>query len=90
MKKQVTLASHLVLYGVLTFFWWFWIFLQVSWVFILFLINKGSDKEQAQEGENQVRLGRVLSLLQDLSNFVKRSYEVVKNVVQQLAMLYSK
>lgn len=90
MKKQVTLATHLVLYPVLTFFRWFWIFLQVSWVFILFLINKGSDKEQAQEGENQVRLGRVLSLLQDLSNFVKRSYEVVKNVVQQLAMLYSK
>lgn len=59
-------------------------------MFILFLINKGSDKEKAQEGENQVRLGRVLSLLQDLSNFVKRSYEVVKNVVQQLAMLYSK
>lgn len=59
-------------------------------MFILFLINKGSDKEQAQEGENQVRLGRVLPLLQDLSNFVKRSYEVVKNVVQQLAMLYSK
>ena len=59
-------------------------------MFILFLINKGSGKEQTQEGENQVRLGQVLSLLQDLSNFVKRSYEVVKNVIQQLAMLYSK
>ena len=58
--------------------------------FILVFHFSGSDKEQTQEGDNQVRLGRVLSLLQDLSSFVTRSCEVVKNVVQQLAALYSK
>ena len=58
--------------------------------FILVFHFSGSDKEQALEGDNQVRLGRVLSLLQDLSSFVTRSCEVVKNVVQQLAALYSK
>ncbi|XP_074621303.1 WASH complex subunit 4-like isoform X2 [Acropora palmata] len=57
---------------------------------LLLYEEAGSDKEQAQEGDNQVRLGRILSLLQDLSSFVNRSYEVVKNVLQQLASLYSK
>ena len=60
------------------------------WWEVVYFHFSGSDKEQAQEGDNQVRLGRVLSLLQDLSSFVTRSYEVVKSVVQQLASLYSK
>ena len=50
----------------------------------------GSDKDQVSEGDNQVRLGRVLPLLQEVSSFVTRAYDVVKNVVQQLASLYSK
>ncbi|XP_078343242.1 WASH complex subunit 4-like [Oculina patagonica] len=50
----------------------------------------GDDKDQAQEGDNQVHLGRMLPLLQDVSSFVTRSYEVVKNVVQQLASVYSR
>ncbi|XP_068718075.1 WASH complex subunit 4-like [Montipora capricornis] len=57
---------------------------------LLLYEEAGADKEQAQEGDNQVRLGRMLSLLQGLSSFVTRCYEVVKNVVQQLASLYSK
>lgn len=50
----------------------------------------GGDKDQAQEGDNQVHLGRMLPLLQEVSSFVTRSYEVVKNVIQQLASLYSR
>ena len=50
----------------------------------------GGDKDQPQEGDNQVHLGRMLPLLQEVSSFVTRSYEVVKNVIQQLASLYSR
>lgn len=57
------------------------------WTFVICL---GADKDQAQEGDNQVRLGRMLPLLQEVSSFVTRSYEVVKNVIQQLASLYSR
>ena len=55
-----------------------------------FFLISGADKEQVQEGDNQVRLGRMLPLLQDISSFVTRAYEVVKNVIQQLASLHSK
>ena len=55
-----------------------------------FFFISGADKEQVQEGDNQVRLGRMLPLLQDISSFVTRAYEVVKNVIQQLASLHSK
>ena len=50
----------------------------------------GGDKDKAQEGDNQVHLVRMLPLLQEVSSFVTRSYEVVKNVILQLASLYSK
>ncbi|XP_022808632.1 WASH complex subunit 4-like [Stylophora pistillata] len=57
---------------------------------LLLYEEAGADKEQVQEGDNQVRLGRMLPLLQDISSFVIRAYEVVKNVIQQLASLHSK
>ncbi|XP_058950258.2 WASH complex subunit 4 [Pocillopora verrucosa] len=57
---------------------------------LLLYEEAGADKEQVQEGDNQVRLGRMLPLLQDISSFVTRAYEVVKNVIQQLASLHSK
>ncbi|PNI65019.1 WASHC4 isoform 13 [Pan troglodytes] len=40
------------------------------------------------EGDCQIQMGRFISFLQELSCFVMRCYEVVMNVVHQLAALY--
>ena len=42
-----------------------------------------------QEGEAQIQMGRMMPLLQELSCFVSRCYEVVKSVLQQLSSLYT-
>lgn len=42
-----------------------------------------------EDGDAQVHMGRMLPFLQDLSVFVSRCNLVVKNVVHQLATLYS-
>lgn len=41
------------------------------------------------EGELQIQMGRFISFLQELSCFVSRCYEVVVNIVHQLAALYN-
>uniref|UniRef100_A0A8B9HR92 WASH complex subunit 4 n=1 Tax=Astyanax mexicanus TaxID=7994 RepID=A0A8B9HR92_ASTMX len=41
------------------------------------------------EGECQVQMGRFISFLQELSCFVSRCFEVVVNIVHQLAALYN-
>uniref|UniRef100_A0A8C9V9W1 WASH complex subunit 4 n=1 Tax=Scleropages formosus TaxID=113540 RepID=A0A8C9V9W1_SCLFO len=41
------------------------------------------------EGESQIQMGRFISFLQELSCFVSRCFEVVVNLVHQLASLYS-
>ena len=43
-----------------------------------------------EEGEAQIRVGRVLAVLQDVASFVQRSYEVVQHIMLQLASMYTK
>ena len=56
----------------------------------LLLYDEGLSDANLQEGEGQVYIGRMLSLLQDIANFVQRSYEVVIHVVHQLGSMYFK
>ncbi|KXJ13484.1 WASH complex subunit 7 [Exaiptasia diaphana] len=64
----------------------------------LLLYEEAGSETELEEGEAQVKLGRMLSLLQvsevdtvkEISSFVTRCYEVVKNVLQQLGSLYNK
>jgi len=55
----------------------------------LLLYGEGEPSSGLEEGDAQVQIGRMMSLLQELSCFVNRVYEVVKHVIQQLASLYS-
>lgn len=45
--------------------------------------------EASQDGEAQVQIGRFIPFLQEMSCFVGRCYEVLKNVLYQLAALYA-
>eukprot|EP01119_Soliformovum_irregulare_P013331 TRINITY_DN3530_c0_g1_i1.p1 TRINITY_DN3530_c0_g1~~TRINITY_DN3530_c0_g1_i1.p1 ORF type:complete len:1148 (+),score=441.88 TRINITY_DN3530_c0_g1_i1:162-3605(+) len=45
---------------------------------------------QAPEGDNQVQFGKLMPLLLELSNFVNRSYAVIKNIIRQLSALLQK
>ncbi|KAI0213688.1 WASH complex subunit 4 [Lamellibrachia satsuma] len=45
--------------------------------------------EDLEEGEAQIMMGRMVPLLQELSCFVTRCYEVVKHILQQLSSLYT-
>ncbi|KAJ8302048.1 hypothetical protein KUTeg_021035 [Tegillarca granosa] len=51
--------------------------------------GEGEPETGLEEGEAQLQMGRMMPLLQELNCFVNRSYEVVKNVIQQFACLYS-
>ncbi|KAK3730652.1 hypothetical protein QZH41_008272, partial [Actinostola sp. cb2023] len=53
------------------------------------IVKLGSETE-LEEGEAQVKLSRMLPLLQEVSSFVTRCYEVVKSVLQQFGSLYNK
>ncbi|XP_041350230.1 WASH complex subunit 4-like isoform X3 [Gigantopelta aegis] len=55
----------------------------------LLFYGEGEPETGLEEGDAQVQMGRIIPLLQELSCFVSRSYEVVKNVVQQFSCLYS-
>jgi len=56
----------------------------------LLLYGEGGDSEgNLQEGEAQLMMGRMLHTLQDLTLFVNRISELVLNMVQQMASLYS-
>ena len=54
----------------------------------LLLYGEGPDASH-ENGENLVLMGKFVSLLQELSCFVKRCYEVIKNSLHQLNALYS-
>ncbi|CAE1304616.1 MRT43 [Acanthosepion pharaonis] len=55
----------------------------------LLFYGEGEVDSNLPECEGQIQMGRMMPLLQELSCFVTRIYEVVKNVVQQLAALYT-
>uniref|UniRef100_A0A8C3LGH8 WASH complex subunit 4 n=1 Tax=Chrysolophus pictus TaxID=9089 RepID=A0A8C3LGH8_CHRPC len=54
----------------------------------LLFYGEGATDSSMVEGDCQIQMGRFVSFLQELSCFVTRCYEVVVNVVHQLAMLY--
>eukprot|EP00794_Sanderia_malayensis_P006146 gene6146-6852_t len=56
----------------------------------LLLYEEGLEEATLEEGEAQLRVGRMLSFLKDVSNFVQRSYEVARNVLLQLSTLYNR
>ncbi|KAL5013534.1 hypothetical protein ScPMuIL_007804 [Solemya velum] len=55
----------------------------------LLFYGEGEPESGLEEGEAQIQIGRIIPLLQELSCFVTRSYDVVKHVVHQLSSLYS-
>ncbi|CAM1154503.1 KIAA1033 (predicted) [Pycnogonum litorale] len=52
------------------------------------LYGEGEPSGGLQEGDAQVYIGRMFPVFQQLSCFITRCYEVVKNCIQQLASLY--
>ena len=56
------------------------------WTLLLYGEGPETNKET---GENLILMGRFISFLQELSCFVKRCYEVVRNVLHQLNAFYS-
>ncbi|XP_054974336.1 WASH complex subunit 4 isoform X2 [Sorex araneus] len=54
----------------------------------LLFYGEGATDSSMVEGDCQIQMGRFISFLQELSCFVSRCYEVVMNVVHQLAALY--
>jgi len=56
----------------------------------LLLYEEGLSEATLEEGEAQIRVGRVLAVLQDVASFVQRSYEVVQHIMLQLASMYTK
>ncbi|XP_061187838.1 WASH complex subunit 4-like isoform X2 [Saccostrea echinata] len=55
----------------------------------LIFYGEGEPEKGLAEGEAQVQIGRIMPLIQELSCFVNRTNEVVKNVIQQFACLFS-
>ncbi|XP_037306839.2 WASH complex subunit 4 isoform X2 [Pungitius pungitius] len=55
----------------------------------LLYYGEGVSNTSVVEGEAQIQMGRFISFLQELSCFVSRCYEVVVNIVHQLAALYN-
>ncbi|KAG9280938.1 WASH complex subunit 4 [Astyanax mexicanus] len=55
----------------------------------LLYYGEGVSDTSVVEGECQVQMGRFISFLQELSCFVSRCFEVVVNIVHQLAALYN-
>uniref|UniRef100_A0A672RQ52 WASH complex subunit 4 n=1 Tax=Sinocyclocheilus grahami TaxID=75366 RepID=A0A672RQ52_SINGR len=53
------------------------------------LLYYGEGDTSMVEGESQIQMGRFISFLQELSCFVSRCFEVVVNMVHQLAALYN-
>ncbi|KAI7811908.1 WASH complex subunit 4 [Triplophysa rosa] len=51
--------------------------------------GEGVSDTSVVEGESQIQMGRFISFLQELSCFVSRCFEVVVNMVHQLAALYN-
>ncbi|XP_074863991.1 WASH complex subunit 4 isoform X4 [Carettochelys insculpta] len=55
----------------------------------LLFYGEGATDSSMVEGDSQIQMGRFISFLQELSCFVTRCYEVVMNVIHQLAVLYT-
>ncbi|XP_052261533.1 WASH complex subunit 4-like isoform X2 [Dreissena polymorpha] len=55
----------------------------------LMFYGEGEPEEGLQEGDAQIQIGRMIPFLQELSCYVSRCNEVVKNVVQQMSSLHS-
>nr|XP_055047573.1 WASH complex subunit 4 [Misgurnus anguillicaudatus] len=55
----------------------------------LLYYGEGVSDTSVVEGETQIQMGRFISFLQELSCFVSRCFEVVVNMVHQLAALYN-
>uniref|UniRef100_A0A671RBR3 WASH complex subunit 7-like n=1 Tax=Sinocyclocheilus anshuiensis TaxID=1608454 RepID=A0A671RBR3_9TELE len=55
----------------------------------LLYYGEGVSDTSMVEGESQIQMGRFISFLQELSCFVSRCFEVVVNMVHQLAALYN-
>ncbi|KAJ3596591.1 hypothetical protein NHX12_002996 [Muraenolepis orangiensis] len=55
----------------------------------LLYYGEGVSDTSVVEGESQIQMGRFISFLQELSCFVSRCFEVVMNIVHQLAALYN-
>lgn len=56
---------------------------------IIFGESPAAIPKKMKAGEKELYLGRQLPFLQELANFIDRSYAVVVNTVQQLACLYN-
>uniref|UniRef100_A0A8C3RLI1 WASH complex subunit 4 n=1 Tax=Chelydra serpentina TaxID=8475 RepID=A0A8C3RLI1_CHESE len=54
----------------------------------LLFYGEGATDSSMVEGDSQIQMGRFISFLQELSCFVTRCYEVVMNVIHQLATMY--
>ncbi|XP_071961621.1 WASH complex subunit 4-like isoform X2 [Antedon mediterranea] len=55
----------------------------------LMFYGEGEPKTGLQEGDAQVMMGHFMSFMQELSCFVARCHEVVKNVIHQLSSLFN-
>ncbi|TKS73206.1 WASH complex subunit 4 [Collichthys lucidus] len=55
----------------------------------LLYYGEGVSDTSVVEGDSQIQMGRFISFFQELSCFVSRCYEVVVNIVHQLAALYN-
>ncbi|KAG7274770.1 hypothetical protein CRUP_015757 [Coryphaenoides rupestris] len=55
----------------------------------LLYYGEGVSDTCVVEGESQIQMGRFISFLQELSCFVSRCFEVVLNIVHQLAAVYN-
>ncbi|ESO99519.1 hypothetical protein LOTGIDRAFT_113446 [Lottia gigantea] len=55
----------------------------------LLFYGEGEPEEGLEEGEAQVQMGRMIPLFQELSCFVSRSYDVIRNICQQLSALHN-
>ncbi|KAG8185393.1 hypothetical protein JTE90_018615 [Oedothorax gibbosus] len=55
----------------------------------LLFYGEGENLDALQDGEAHIYIGRMIPFMQDLSCFVKRINNVVKNIVQQLSALYN-
>ncbi|XP_023222014.1 WASH complex subunit 4-like [Centruroides sculpturatus] len=56
---------------------------------ILLFYGEGEPKGGFQEGDAQIAIGRIISVMQELSCFVNRCNLVVKNTIHQMASLYT-
>lgn len=52
------------------------------------MFGKELEEPTLSEGDTQVKIGRMLSFLKEFSDYISRSWEVIRNVMRQLASLF--